>query len=329
MIKKNNMEYSLIPQIQNKKKIYPKYLYYIYKFILIFFILIIFTLDYIHKKDNDNNLSNNIKVALCAIGKKENLYALEFVNHYEDLGYDHIFIYDNNNINDERFEDVLRDKIDNNFVTIINYRGFKACQLRAYDDCFRNNKRYYNWLSFFDFDEFLILKKENNIKNFLEDEKFKNCKNVKINGLYFSDNDLIYYENKGVKERFTTPLYNVSINQLIKSTVRSKGNLKNIWTFADNPHSAKCKNSCNSLGKYMGYKEFLNKPPDYEYAYFNHYNTKTIQEYIERIKKGFADRDIIINNDYYKERIEYFFNLNKKTKEKIDYIKKTLNISIE
>ena len=39
-----------------------------------------------------------MKVALCAIGKEENLYALEFVNHYQNLGYGHIFIYDNNEI---------------------------------------------------------------------------------------------------------------------------------------------------------------------------------------------------------------------------------------
>ena len=32
------------------------------------------------------------KVALCAIGRLENLYAREFVEHYKNLGIDHIFI---------------------------------------------------------------------------------------------------------------------------------------------------------------------------------------------------------------------------------------------
>ena len=52
-----------------------------------------------------------IKVCLCVIGKKENLYANKFFNHYKKIGYDKIFIYDNNNIGDEKFEGVLNRQI--------------------------------------------------------------------------------------------------------------------------------------------------------------------------------------------------------------------------
>ena len=51
----------------------------------------------IPKKDNDTH----IKVCLCAIGKKENLYVNEYLNHYKKIGYSHIFLYDNNEIGDE------------------------------------------------------------------------------------------------------------------------------------------------------------------------------------------------------------------------------------
>ena len=33
----------------------------------------------------------DIKVGLCAIGKKENLYVQEYVKHYKNIGYNHIF----------------------------------------------------------------------------------------------------------------------------------------------------------------------------------------------------------------------------------------------
>ena len=53
------------------------------------------------------NRNKSLKVCLCTIGKKENVYASEFVDHYKKMGYDKIFIYDNNDIEDEKFEDVL------------------------------------------------------------------------------------------------------------------------------------------------------------------------------------------------------------------------------
>ena len=85
-----------------------------------------------------------IKVCLCTIGKKENLYASEFVNHYKKIGYDKVFIYDNNDIGDEKFKDVLNEQISNNFVKIINYRGYRGKrqhpQFDAFIDCYERNK---------------------------------------------------------------------------------------------------------------------------------------------------------------------------------------------
>ena len=43
-----------------------------------------------------NKKKKRIKVSLCVIGKKENLYVNEYINHYKKLGYRHIFLYDNN-----------------------------------------------------------------------------------------------------------------------------------------------------------------------------------------------------------------------------------------
>ena len=54
--------------------------------------------------------NNNLKVALCAIGKLENLYVEEFVEYYIKLGIDHLFIYDDNEPNTERISDAIDDK---------------------------------------------------------------------------------------------------------------------------------------------------------------------------------------------------------------------------
>ena len=276
------------------------------------------------------NISNT-KVCMCIIGKKENLYAKEFVNYYKNLGYNHIFIYDNNDVNDEKFEDVLRQEILDNFVTIIDYRGYRGKinrpQFDAYRDCYSKYSSEYDWLSFYDFDEFLYLRENKNIQEFLDQDKFKKCIDIKINWIVYSDNDLIYYEDKPIQERFTTPLINDTENKHIKSTVR--GHLKNnYWSKMWNPHSSTGNYaSCTATGSKTDSNSPFHTPPNFEGAFIKHYATKTIEEFLGKIRRGRSDLKVTFNKELWKDRINYFFGRNKKTKEKLDYIKKELNMS--
>ena len=67
-----------------------------YFFIIIFIFLKIF------------KLLSKLKVLICTIGKNENKYIKEFVKHYEKLKITKIIIYDNNDINGENFENILK-----------------------------------------------------------------------------------------------------------------------------------------------------------------------------------------------------------------------------
>jgi len=99
-------------------------------------------------------------------------------------------------------DDVLKKQIANNFVKITDYRGFrgkKQPQYEAYYDCYEKNSKYCDWLSFYDLDEFLYLKNNKNIKQILSDKKFEKCDNVKINWIVYSDNNLIYYDDRKFK----------------------------------------------------------------------------------------------------------------------------------
>ena len=64
-------------------------------------------------------------------------------------------------------------------MTIINKKGLRDQQCRTYNDCYQRNKKDYDWLSFFDLDEFLYIKNNQTIQEFLSDEKYKECKNEK------------------------------------------------------------------------------------------------------------------------------------------------------
>ena len=94
-----------------------KLILYIKKYIIIFPLFIIYVCVLIHY----NYL--NIRVCICSIVKNENKYLREFVSHYKNYGIDKIFIYDNNEINGEKIEDVLADYIKSGFIKIINIRG--------------------------------------------------------------------------------------------------------------------------------------------------------------------------------------------------------------
>ena len=305
--------------IKEKKR---KYNYKYYILTLVISLLVILNLE------DFNLISKKLLICLCAIGKKENLYAQEYIEHYKNLGYDKIFIYDNNDINDEKFEDVLSKEISNNFVQIINFRGFKRAQVKAYYDCYQKNSRRYDWISFFDFDEFLELKNNQSIKDFLKDIKFKKCDNIKINWVIFSDNNLVHYDNRKIQKRFSEPLFYTPINNHIKSTVR--GNMKiNYWSIAVNPHLSKVKViSCTPSGqRILDYDSPFLTPPRYDFAYIKHYHTKTIEEYINKIKRGWYNSVIKPNNLDFKKRLNFFFSINRKTNEKLKYVNDTLNIS--
>ena len=62
---------------------------------------------------------------------------------------------------------------------------------------------YYDWLTFFDIDEYLVLNKENNIQQFLTSSRYDKCELVKINFAFYTDNNQLEFENKPLMERFT------------------------------------------------------------------------------------------------------------------------------
>ena len=275
------------------------------------------------------NKKNHYKICLCAIAKNENLYAREFVEHYKKIGYDKIFIYDNNEKEGEHFEEVIFDYIQNGFVQIIDIRGLHHIpQTKAYIDCYKMNHNFYDWLSFFDLDEFLeIDKRYKSIHDFINDKIFRYCKNIKINWLFYINDSSINYENKPLQERFKTPLFNLSSNAHIKSTVR--GNLPtNYWKTMQTPHTSdlnyKC---CTSSGKKIRFDTPFQIPPDYKNAKLKHYHFKSFEEYCLKIKRGRADLTENLNKNYIKEKVQQLYTKNKDNYEKLKILNKIFNYS--
>ena len=286
-------------------------------------------------KKNINNNRSKTKVCLCCAAKRENLYISEFVNHYKNLGYNNIIIYDNNDIDGERFEEVIPDQINSGFVKIVNFRSYRGkkddTQLDAYYDCYKRFNSQCNWISFFDIDEFLYINpvdgKDLNIQEFLDLPVYNHCESIKINWKSYSDSEKLYYENKPVTQRFTQfSRFRYEFGN-VKSTIRT--NITRDLRRSNSAHSLFSNiRGCVSSGKRKTI-DFFNYPPNYKGAFINHYVTKTISEYCNKIKRGDVKKTYKIDTGRLWERFHYFFMTNKKTQEKVDIFNRIFNTSFK
>ncbi len=59
------------------------------------------------------------------------------------------------------------------------------------NDCYIKNYRKYDWLIFYDIDEFIHLNNYSNVKYFLSNSKFKTCPLIYLNLVCHTDNGLL------------------------------------------------------------------------------------------------------------------------------------------
>ena len=236
------------------------------------------------------------------------------------MGINKIFIYDNNDKNDEKFELVLKNYVDNGFVEIIDVRGKIAAQINAMEDCRKNNFKKFDWLIFFDMDEFIYLKNYPNIKDFLNQKIFNKCQRIQLNWYIHTDNNLLFYDNRTLKERFPEKKKEKNGQQLpgsrlIKSILKGNIDIKINLNHELN----------NKLITCDGFGEIIKNPgakadkTDHIYYYIDHYWSKSTEEFTNKLIKG----DAILgfkNRQNNMNRIKMYFTYNKITKEKIDYI---------
>ena len=277
------------------------------------------------KKEENNK---NLKTLLCCIGRLENQYIREYVEYYKNLGITNICLFDNNYDSEENFRDVINDYIENGFVILKDYRNRKVCQLDAYNECYQEYGDKYDWIAFFDIDEFMFIHGDKNINDYLSMEYFNKYDMIHINWQLFGDSDELKNDGRPLLQRITKPLdinlqtlYDFPDNFHVKSIIR--GGLENvIWNQTSHTpmNSILC---CNASGEECpSNSPFI--PYDFRKAGLSHFTTKTAEEYALKIKRGFPD-----GNPASKEKLlEIFFKRNEITKEKIQIFKEILDIDM-
>lgn len=288
-------------------------------------------------------LSNLPTVALCAIAKNENNYLREWVEHHLKFNFNKIYLIDNNDLDGEHFEEVIDDYIKNDQVRVINKRGIKNAQIKSYDEFYQGIANQYDWVCFWDIDEFLFLDWEKTIQEFITSPRFvrSNCNTIVINWKYYDDNNLVCVQdnNYSVLNRFTNPAKYTGIeNWYGKRIVKTK--IKNLHInsshgpidLADIGEVANDQIinnegiiAVNAAGKVVTRNGCSISCPTHTSAHLRHYRFKTIEEYVtNKMKRGYAT---LWKNSGQDLSTDEFFAANEVTDEKIAWLKENVQLT--
>ena len=241
--------------------------------------------------------TNEIIPVIICIAKLESNYIEEFVKYHLAIGFSHIFIYDNE---DEPTYEKLLNKYSN--ITVFHI-PIKYQQMNAYNHFIKNILFNSNitHVACIDIDEFIVLKKHNNIKDFITQFIVDDCQGIGINWRFFGSSGKTEANvQEPVTKRFTLCQKEGNIN--IK-TLFKKDNFISFNTMHDVILSNGYIKSTN--GEII--KGPFNYNIDFSYIQLNHYKCKTLEEFKYIRTRGQADR-FVIGPDPVKDFVQYDIN---------------------
>lgn len=256
------------------------------------------------------------------MAKNEHKYINEFVEHYYKLGFDKIYLYDNDDEDKPFIGDYIEKK---DFVEIINVRGQKKVNLQheLYTKFYKTHD--FEWCLFCDIDEYLV--GVNEIHEWLSQKQFKFTNQIRVKWKVFGDDDLIERDtNKPLMESFKKECeWSLTRDLKAKSNVERqgkafvRGNIEGVAIFS--PHYASYEHNKEVIpsvlpsGKMCLSKVAIKEDYSNENVYLYHFMTKTLSEFIEQ---KLNRNDAVFNVEL---TMNYFWRINRKTQEKLDYLK--------
>lgn len=140
-----------------------------------------------------------MKSCIVAIAKDEASYLAEWASYHLALGFDRIFLYDNDSSDNPKL--VLEPFLE--FVEIINWPTVDGIspQLSAYNNPSLKLRDRYDFAAFIDIDEFITLRDHSNITDYLAGIP-DTVSAIAINQKVFGSSHLNTYEDKPVTLRF-------------------------------------------------------------------------------------------------------------------------------
>ena len=228
------------------------------------------------------------KIAVIAIARDEDNYLAEWTDYHLRLGFDDIFIWQNN------WRSKLQGKLSQHVY--FNVLDEDYAQVNCYNSALKMLCNEYAWLAFIDVDEFFSLNDSSftSIKDFLLQDKYKDIPALCISWRLFGDNGLQKVESFSQLERFT--MASSKLDETSKPLLHTNVVKDNVQFFL-NPHCVTCnqfdpclKFVLDKVGNNKHINEFYQVAP----LELNHYRNKT---YAERFARCFQQPTAVIAED--------------------------------
>lgn len=211
----------------------------------------------------DSQLTN--KIAIVAIARDEKPFIDEWLLYHRFIGADHFFVYDDDPT--PCLQKFLQPHA--KYTTLIQWYNPKFQrnqQIEAYRDALRSHLADYHWVAFIDVDEFIVLEKHKNLKEFLA--SLNNISAVSLNWRRFGHNG--HYEDPR----------GLVTSELTRRLLRPCSN------------RSKCITQCDAIANIANVHHCELKPEHSSTtantAHINHYMCRSFTKWMSRPERGDA-----------------------------------------
>ncbi|HCN55710.1 glycosyltransferase family 2 protein [Leuconostoc citreum] len=222
------------------------------------------------------------EVGLAVIIKNEASYILEWIEYHRLIGVSKFYIFDNDS--NDGLDHLLGGYIQRGIVELTKLHG-SGRQLEAYNIAIQKSKNSVKWLGVIDADEFIQVMDGEKLSDILE--KYKHVGMLVGWSIFGSDGNK-HFDNRLVMERFTRHAYDDFI-----ADYKMIFNPRKALRFV-NPHYVQMLGSVideqgNRIYSYPYITNIEVKPSSKKIIRINHYYTKSLSEFCEKSKRGYAD----------------------------------------
>lgn len=238
-----------------------------------------------------------MKCALVCIAKDEDNYIQEWVDYHLKIGFSSIYVWQNN------WRSTVLAESENVHLKTID-GDFK--QVECYNLAIDELHSMYDWIAFFDIDEFLVVKPASGfqkIDSFLDQQKYCAISCICVNWRIFGDNGHNTVNSWSVLQRFT--MCDDKLDESSKAIIHTSLTSSSVKFFY-NPH---CVTSCQfdpNLKfqlKCIGNNKHINDNSNAEPLELNHYRNKT---YTEQFLRHFQKPCAVNDNIEYRKSLDEF-----------------------
>jgi hypothetical protein len=230
-------------------------------------------------------------VVAVAVVRNEAIYIAEWLEFHLHVGVECFFLYDNNST--DGLPCVLWPYRLSGIVNYMWWPGI-AVQLACYQYALNSLRQVALWVAFIDVDEFIVPVTSNTVCDFLK--QFDGCGGVTLSWLVYGSGGQLNHTGGMVIERFqdyAPPEFRW--NGIVKSIVNPRLTLTMSYHEANYVHGYQSCDTDHHLNS--GWVPWENRRRLHDRMRINHYFAKSYQEFLQKIKRGRADRTDVRTSD--------------------------------